>query len=58
VRLEALSASELPGYVEDVLQQNAGGRFVLANADSCPPGVAPEKFCVIADYLRERAQAR
>lgn len=54
ILLEKLSAAELPDYVERVIEENAGGRFILANADSCPPGVAPEKFAAIAEHLRQR----
>ncbi len=42
------SIEELTPYVEQVIEDGRGGPFVLANADSCPPGVSPEKFRHIA----------
>jgi uroporphyrinogen-III decarboxylase len=42
----------LPGYVEQVIEEAAGGPFVLANSDSCPPGVTAEKFALIAQVAR------
>lgn len=43
-----LPAEKLPAYVEQVIEEAAGGPFVLANSDSCPPGVTPEKFKIVA----------
>ena len=51
VKLANLDPQELPAYVDEVLAENAGGRFILSNADSCPPEVEPEKFRIIADHL-------
>ena len=31
----------------------AGRRFILANSDSCPPGVAYEKFLALSELVRE-----
>ena len=49
----------LTGTVEDVmedarslLRDMAGRRFVLANSDSCPPGVAYEKFLAVTELVR------
>ena len=42
------SESDLPAYAEEVLRDGGGGPFVLANSDSCPPGVNPEKFRAIS----------
>jgi len=47
-----LSLSELPAYVEQVIGEGQGGPFVLANSDSCPPGVGPDKWALIADIAR------
>ena len=47
-----LSISELDGYVEQVIAEGAGGPFVLANSDSCPPGVGMEKFRLVGDVVR------
>lgn len=38
------SPAELAAYTSRLLAQTAGTRYVLANSDSCPPGVAVEKF--------------
>lgn len=46
------SLDELEDYVEQVMHDCQGGPFVLANSDSCPPGVSIEKFKLIADMVR------
>lgn len=46
------SLAELEPYVEQVIADAAGGPFVLANSDSCPPGVTLEKFKLVADVVR------
>lgn len=48
----ALSLDALVPYVEQVIAEGAGGPFVLANSDSCPPGVSVEKFKLVADLAR------
>ncbi len=45
---------EFRAYVEQVIADGAGGPFVLANSDSCPPGVAVEKFRLVGDIVRAR----
>ena len=47
-----LSITELEAYVEQILAEGAGGPFVLANSDSCPPGVTVEKYKLVADVLK------
>lgn len=47
-----MAEDQLPSYVEQVLADGTGGPFVLANSDSCPPGVTPEKFKIVADVAR------
>jgi hypothetical protein len=47
-----LSLAELGPYVERVIADGSGGPFVLANSDSCPPGVTVEKFRRVADVAR------
>jgi len=51
-----LSLEELGPYVEQVLAEGVGrggkGRFVLANSDSCPPGVTVAKFAKAAEVAR------
>ncbi len=51
-----LTESELGPYVESVLEEARGGPFVLANADSCPPGVTIEKFKCVSDVARTYKQ--
>ena len=48
-----LSLAELGPYVEQVITDGRGGPFVLANSDSCPPGVTVEKFKLVADIARQ-----
>ncbi|MFW5856273.1 MAG: uroporphyrinogen decarboxylase family protein [Planctomycetota bacterium] len=43
------SLDELGPYVEEVLADGQGGPFLLANSDSCPPGVTVEKFRRVAE---------
>jgi uroporphyrinogen-III decarboxylase len=46
------SLCELRGYVEALIKNTNGRRFILANSDSCPPGVAVEKFMLISEVLK------
>jgi hypothetical protein len=48
-----LSETQLRPYVASVIAEGAGGPFVLANSDSCPPGVTIEKFELVAEIARE-----
>ena len=43
---------DLEAYLHQVYADNAGGRLVLANSDSCPPGVTVEKFAIVAKVTR------
>ena len=47
-----LSERELGPYVECVIEDGQGGPFVLANSDSCPPGVTVEKFKQVAEVAK------
>ena len=47
-----LTEAELGPYVESVIEEARGGPFVLANSDSCPPGVTIEKFKLVADVAK------
>jgi len=47
-----LTEPELGPYVESVIEDAHGGPFVLANSDSCPPGVSMEKFKLVAKVAR------
>lgn len=43
---------ELEAYVYELINNMKGSRFVLANSDSCPPGVSIEKFRLVTDIVR------
>ncbi len=47
-----LSLDQLAPYVERVIDDLRGGPALLANSDSCPPGVTVEKFKLVADIAR------
>jgi hypothetical protein len=50
-----LGEREFDRYVETVLAEGTrGGPFVLANSDSCPPGVTPARFARAAEIARNR----
>ncbi len=46
------SLDELEKYAIDLLNVAKGRRFVMANSDSCPPGVSIEKFQLLSSILR------
>ena len=50
-----LSLAELEPYVEGVIAELRGGPFLLANSDSCPPGVTVEKFRRVAEIAKRHA---
>ncbi len=45
---------ELRVYTENLLEAMKGYPFILANSDSCPPGVAEEKFKMITELVISR----
>ncbi|MBN1623909.1 MAG: hypothetical protein JXN10_10510 [Clostridia bacterium] len=45
---------ELKAYVLDIMEKTGKKGFVLANADSCPPGVEIEKFRMISELVSGR----
>ena len=49
---ENCSLDELEDNVKKLLTCARGRRFVLANSDSCPPGVTYEKFLLVTDTVR------
>ena len=53
-----LSLEELALYVEEVIEEGSGGPFVLANSDSCPPGVTVEKFKLVSSIVRRRTRQK
>jgi len=50
-----LPIDELGEYVEATIEDAKGGPFVLANSDSCPPGVTKEKFKLVADLVKTQS---
>ena len=47
------SIDELKTRVVDIMEKTGKKGFVLANADSCPPGVEIEKFRMISELVKE-----
>jgi hypothetical protein len=47
-----LPVKKLEPYVEQTIEELRGGPFILANSDSCPPGVTVEKFALVAEVAR------
>ena len=45
---------DLEKCVCDLLTVMKGKRYVLANSDSCPPGVAYEKFLLVSELVRRK----
>jgi hypothetical protein len=50
--LLSTSLQALEPYVEQTIAALAGGPFVLANSDSCPPGVSVEKLALAASVAK------
>jgi len=50
-----LDLPALEAYTERVIADCGGGPFVLANSDSCPPGVTVEKFQLVAEIAKRHA---
>ncbi len=50
-----LEGKAFDDYIECVIEDGKGGPFVLANSDSCPPGVTVEKFKRIVEINRAQA---
>ena len=48
------SLDELLDYTDRLCRVMKGRGFVLANSDSCPPGVEYEKFKKLAEFVKER----
>lgn len=47
--------TELQQLIEEILFVTKGRRYVLANSDSCPPGVDYEKFLMIAQRVKAKS---
>lgn len=54
VQLLNSTCEELLEYVERLCSITKGRGFILANSDSCPPGVEYEKFLKIAEFVKSR----
>ncbi len=52
VNFVTLDLSQLRAYVQNLIDQMGSQRYILANSDSCPPGVAREKFLLISKMVR------
>ena len=50
-----LDPAGLRAYVEELLERMQPAHYVLANSDSCPPGVTVEKFRLVTQIVHERA---
>lgn len=48
---------QLERHVRELLALTKGRRYILANSDSCPPGVAYEKFLLLAKLARENTES-
>lgn len=53
VRFLNCTVEEICGDATDLLRDLKHRRFVLANADSCPPDVAYEKFLAISELVKK-----
>jgi uroporphyrinogen-III decarboxylase len=47
-----LALPELRAYVEELIERMGVHRYILANSDSCPPGVTVEKFRMVSGMVR------
>ena len=50
VFFENCTMAQLKARTQDLLRSQHGTRFVLANSDSCPPGVSYQKLCAVAGF--------
>ena len=57
-RLLSGTVDDIRRDAEELLRDLAGRRFVLANSDSCPPGVAYEKFLAVTELVRQTGQIK
>ena len=48
-----LALPELRAYVEELIERMGIHRFILANSDSCPPGVTVDKFRMVSEMVRQ-----
>jgi uroporphyrinogen-III decarboxylase len=50
-----LDLTQLRGYVQNLIDRMGTHRYILANSDSCPPGVSVEKFLLISKLVKENS---
>jgi len=50
---ETLREEEFEKYVLNLADRMRGTRFIMANSDSCPPGVPIENYRAVAEILRK-----
>lgn len=50
-----LDLPQLRVYVENLIERMGFHHYILANSDSCPPGVALEKFMLVSEIVHSRA---
>jgi hypothetical protein len=48
-----LDLPQLRDYVQNLIDRMGSHRYILANSDSCPPGVSLEKFRLVTQIVRE-----
>lgn len=54
VRFLTLQGEELDAEIRRILEEGGQQGFILANSDSCPPGVEEEKFSRITKLISQR----
>jgi uroporphyrinogen-III decarboxylase len=54
VHFLTLNLNDFREYVETLLDRTRPQHYVLANSDSCPPGVSIEKFRLVTQMVRSR----
>jgi uroporphyrinogen-III decarboxylase len=52
VNFFSLDLRQLRAYVENLIERMGSHRYILANSDSCPPGVALEKFLMVSEVVQ------
>jgi uroporphyrinogen-III decarboxylase len=50
-----LDLPHLRAYVENLIDRMGAHRYILANSDNPPPGVALEKFILVSEMVRSRS---
>jgi uroporphyrinogen-III decarboxylase len=54
VHFLTLDLDDLRDYVQALLDRVDPRRYILANSDSCPPGVSTEKFLLVTEIVQSR----